>query len=146
MFQLTRFADHRGLAVALRLFRGDAQSRHAARAQKATEFLANVHQRRQILDIAAREGVGDDGHGHRLAGGRGHGPSGFGQGFLDPDGDLADIGAHLKPSCPLIWATSSPPARECTLGPVVITSTTSISSARGLSFSPTSIESKWLRT
>ena len=62
------------------------------------------------------------------------------------DGDLANVGFHLSPSSPLMSQASRPPEREWTRGPVVITRTRTISSARGASFNPISIESKWLRT
>ena len=55
--------------------------------------------------------------------------------------------AHQRrPSSPLISATSSPPMRECTRGPLAMTSPKTISSALGPSGTETVIASKWLRT
>ena len=55
--------------------------------------------------------------------------------------------AHQRrPSSPLISATSSPPMRECTRGPLAMTRPKTISSAFGPSGTETVIASKWLRT
>src|SRR5690606_4914020 len=124
----------------------DSQCGHAFLAQKCAQFLADVHQVGQILDIAPGEGVFDYCGRHGLAGGGRDGTAGFLVRFLDPDAQFANPCLHLSPSSPLICEASSPPERECTRGPVVIARITTISSARGASFRPTSIESKWLRT
>ena len=146
MFQFAVFAHHRGLAVALRLIGPDSQRSHAFLTQKCPQFLADVHQVGQIIDIAPGEGVFDHSGRDGLTGGGRDGAAGFLVRFLDPDAQFANPCLHLRPSSPLICEASSPPAREWMRGPVVIARITTISSARGASFRPTSIESKWLRT
>ncbi len=142
MFQLSALADHGGLAIALCLRGFDAQRGHATLAQQPAEFGADFDQVGQVIGVTPGIGVGDDRHGHGLAGGGGDGAAHLGMGFLDPDGQFADIGAHLSPSFPVILSAARPPARLWTRGPVVMTSISAISSARGASFRPSSIASK----
>src|SRR5207247_519682 len=62
--------------------------------------------------------------------------------FFNERRKLADSGLHRSPSSPLISEALSPPTRAWIRGPVVITSASRISSARGASATPTSIASK----
>src|SRR5690606_12079186 len=56
-------------------------------------------------------------------------------------------GAHQRnPSSPFTCQASSPPMRECTRGPLAMTSAKTISSGLGPSGTETVIVSKWLRT
>ena len=105
-----------------------------------------VDQGRKILDIAACERIGDDGDRRRTPHRRRNLAPHLGQGLVDHRYDLANFEAHRSPSCPLISEAFSPPTRAWTRGPVVITSASKISSARGASATPTSKASKWLRT
>ena len=88
------------------------------------------------------EGVLDHRDRRGLAGRGRDGSPHFPMGFFHEYRNFPNLGAHRSPSSPLISAASSPPERLCTRGPVVITSASSISSARGASLSPTSTESK----
>ena len=146
VFEFAVLADGRRLAVALRARSLDAERRDGARGEQLAEFLADVDERREILDIAAGERIFD----HRDGGGaprrRLDGAIHLDPRLLDDSHELSNLRFHLSPSNPLISEASSPPARLCTRGPVVIASASSISSARGASATPTSIASKWLRT
>ena len=139
-------ADQRRLAVTLRLRALDAERRDRALAEQLAEFLPGLDQRREVLDIAAGERIVD--HGER--GGAPHRrrnlAAHLGQRLVDHRHDLADFEAHRSPSCPLISEALRPPTRAWTRGPVVITSASRISSARGASATPISNASKWLRT
>ena len=146
MFQLSPLAHHRGLAIAFGLRGGDPKGRNTFIAQQSPQLCADVHQRGQVLGIRAYKGVFDHGHSNGLARGGRYLLPDLAVSLFDPSGDFADFGAHLKPSFPSISFASNPPARLWIRAPVVITRITAISSARGLSFRPTSIESKWLRT
>ena len=65
VFKFAILANRRRLAIALDVSSGDAQCRHRARGQKATQLLANVDEGAQVFLIFAREGIGD----HRNGGG-----------------------------------------------------------------------------
>src|SRR5271163_1801851 len=146
MLELAVLADRRRLAVTFRTRPVDSERGDRAAGQQLAEFLPDLDQRREVLDIAARERVLD----HRDGGGaprrRLHRTTHFKARLLDDGHDLANFRLHLRPSNPLISDAFSPPARLCTRAPVVIARTSSISSARGASAIPTSIASKWLRT
>src|ERR1700722_12239744 len=146
MFQLAVLADGSRLAVALRARSLDAERRDGARGEQGAELLADIDQRREILDIAAGERILD----HRNGGGssrrRLNSAIHLDARLLDDSHEFANLRLHLSPSNPLIWEASRPPARLWIRGPVVIASASRSSSARGASTTPTSIASKWLRT
>src|ERR1700751_1212464 len=53
VFELAVLADGPGLAVALRAWPLDTQRRNGARGEQLAQFLADVHERREILHVAA---------------------------------------------------------------------------------------------
>src|SRR5271168_1513889 len=146
MLEFPVLADRRRLAVTFRTRPLDSKRRYRMASQQLAEFLADLDQRCEVLDIAACERVLD----HRDGGGAPrrwlHRTTHLEARLLDDRHDLANFRLHLRPSNPLISDAFSPPARLCTRAPVVIARTSSISSARGASAIPTSIASKWLRT
>ncbi len=94
MFEFAVLADSRRLAVALDPAALDAERGDRALRQQAAEFLADVHQVAEILDVAAGERIGDHGDRRRPPGRRIDRPSHFGQRLVDEDRDLADLRLH----------------------------------------------------
>src|SRR5271163_3340472 len=146
MLEFPVLADRRRLAVTFRTRPLDSERRYRTASQQLAEFLADLDQRREVLDVAARERVLDHRDGGGAARRRLDRAVHLQARLLDDRHDLANFRLHLRPSNPLISDAFSPPARSWTRAPVVIASTSSISSARGASAMPTSIASKWLRT
>src|SRR3984885_13983587 len=114
MLELPVLADRRRLAVTFHAWPLDSERRHRTASQQLAEFLADLDQRREVLDIAARERVLD----HRDGGGaarrrrdRAAPPQAR---LLDDRHDLSNLCLHLRPSNPLISDAFSPPARLCT--------------------------------
>src|SRR5204862_6641267 len=116
--------------------------RDRAVSEKAAEFLADI----DVEGDGLLRGAGERSLDHRYRGRAAYRRCDhfalLAQRFIDEGDDLADLGFHLKPSFPTISLASSPPARACTRGPVVITSTSTISLARGPSATPASMASK----
>src|SRR5215472_918033 len=139
MLEFSVFAHGGGLAVALCVVARDTQSGNCLLRKEFTEFFADGHQLGQILDVLSGARVCDDGHGGGAARGRIHGAVHLGLCFLQKHRDLSNVGLHRNPSSPLISEAFSPPTRAWMRGPVVITSASRISSARGASASPCSI-------
>src|SRR5271169_6853071 len=146
MLEFPVLADRRRLAVTFRDRPLDSERRYRTASQQLAEFLADLDQRREVLDIAAGERVLDHRDGGRASRRRLDRAAHLEARLLDDRHDLANLRLHLSPSTPLISDAFSPPARLCPRAPVVIARTSSISSARGASAIPTSIASKWLRT
>ena len=127
MFQFTIFTDDSGLAVTFSLLRGNAQGLNRPLPEETSQFSADLHQWLQVLDIGSGEGIGDNGNGSRPARRWIDVFAHFDMNFIHHGDDLANLRfsdfclAHFSPSSPLISATSSPPERLWTRGPVLIT-------------------------
>lgn len=112
MLQFAVFTDHRRLAIAFSVRRRDAERGNAFVAQQPAQFLANRHQFFQILAIAARERIFDNGDRCGAACRRIYRPADFDVGPFDDRDDFPDFClAHLNPSSPTISEVFSPPAR-----------------------------------
>ncbi len=146
MLEFAILADRRRLAVTFRHRGLNTQGCNRTLRQQFAKLLANGHQLRQVFDVLTRAGVLDHGDGSCAARGWIYFSAHLALRFLHEDGNLADAGFHRSPSSPLISDALRPPTRAWIRAPVVMTSASKISSARGASASPTSIASKWLRT
>src|SRR5215831_14614521 len=142
MFQFAILSNCGGLAIAFRGRARDAQSRDGAFRQQSAELLADFHQFTQIFHKFPSERIFDDRGGRRAPRRWSDGLAHFTASLFHKRDNFADLGFHRSPSSPLISEAFSPPTRAWTRGPVVITSARRISSARGASFTPTSIASK----
>ena len=100
VLQLAGLADDGGFAITVRLPRRDAQRLHAALPQQIAQFFANGDQFVEGFAVSPGVWVADHGHGQRAPGGRLHGATAFGVGFIDADDQFADLGFHDKAS---VW-------------------------------------------
>src|ERR1022692_5195500 len=112
------------------------------RREQFPEFLSNRHQLGKILHIFSRTRILNYGHRRRTPRRRRNLAVHFAPRLFHKSRNLADLRFHRSPSSPLISSALSPPTRACTRAPVVITRASRISSARGASFTPTSMASK----
>src|SRR5271168_1898533 len=98
MLELPVLADRRRLAVTFRAWPLDSERRYRTASQQLAEFLTYLDQRREVLDIAARERVLD----HRDGGGasrrRLDRTTHLEARLLDNRHDLANLRLHLRPS------------------------------------------------
>src|SRR5277367_3830859 len=111
VFELAVLADGRSLAVAFRSRSLDAERRDRARGEQGAKLLPDIDQRRQVLDIAAREWIFDHGDSDRAPRRRPNSAIHLDARLLDDGQEFANICLHLNPSNPLIWKASRPPAR-----------------------------------
>ena len=94
MFELAALAHDRGLAVALRLRRLDAERRDAAPTEQFAQLFADRDQLVEVLAVATGIWIDDHGNGHRLAGGRLDRTPHLAAGLFDVDDELADLDGH----------------------------------------------------
>src|ERR1700722_9897391 len=111
VLQFAVLADGRRLAVAFRGRSLDAERCDRARREQGAKFLADLDQRREVLDIAAGERVFDHGDRDRASRRRLYSAIHLDARLLDDSDELANLRLHLNPSIPLIWEASRPPAR-----------------------------------
>ena len=147
MLQFAILADRRGLTVTFGGRSSDAERCDSTLRQQLAEFFADRHQLGKVFDIFARIRIFDH-RDRRCAPGRRIDRSRpISVEISSTNVAIFRIFAFIAdPSSPLISDAFNPPTRAWTRAPVVMTSASRISSARGASVMPTSIASKWLRT
>ena len=146
VLEFTVFADRGGFAVTFGGRPGMPRATTARSVSSAPKFFADLHEFSEVLNEFSSERIFDHGCGGSASCGRIHRLAHFGVSFFQEDNNFANFGFHRRPSSPLISEAFRPPTRAWMRGPVVITRAKRISSARGASAMPTSMESKWLRT
>src|SRR5712691_3593165 len=134
VLQFTILAHRRSFAVTLGGWPLDPQRRDSALCQQLAELFANRHQLRKIINVLSRIRILNHRNRSRPPRRWIDLPPHLCRSLFEKRRNLSNLcsnfGLHPTPSSPLISDAFTPPTRPCTRAPVVITSASTISSAR----------------